>query len=548
MKKTAKILIFTTLFILTALVFLAACIDGDSGSNVGDRRNTVVLGSPQNLRFDEEARRFVWDEVENATGYNVFVGGRLHERGFVYGTTYLMVTQTLQPGLHYLTVQATGTNNAGTIYMPGAHSNAVQFRVSAVIEREIDANFRFEDEGFTWDSIAPDAEHQHQTLRFFDGDNNFIWEVGVHAMLQNFQVQNGLERLSIIGANKVRLAMLQADDYFEIHDGVPTFFDSPVVLSKPFVYNVVRLDAPPNVRMEEGAVVWGAVENATNFRVGLYKDEQYQFTWNSTLPHATTLNHSYSLLNIVSSNFEDSATYHVRIESVSDIVKTVAGMPTLFARSEYVTFSQEVEFRSSQPVQNLRIEGNAVRWDHFTDFAYDVFYSINVRSQDTNLSWLLGGSFMQNHFNLWSIVRAIDVEYNLFGHEISGLMQISITADSGGRPIFENGAAIIYNRIFADYIEVYISNEGNPPTNIVHSGSSLTWDAVMSATGYLLIFAMANGWIYHEYLQVDTNFSNHSFLWNTLFSGVAVVTISYEYADGVWRFNYSPRSEFASFG
>lgn len=113
MKRIAKYLIIICAAALFCLLLIAC--------NVDNGKQAVQLSAPSNLQIDGDI--LSWDEVENATGYEVCVGDEVYE---VQSNSLDLFEITVIPADYQITVKAKGD---GAEYTDSALSQALQYNV-----------------------------------------------------------------------------------------------------------------------------------------------------------------------------------------------------------------------------------------------------------------------------------------------------------------------------------------------------------------------------------------------------------------------------------
>lgn len=187
-----------------------------------------------------------WGEVAEVASYSIYVNDNFVNSSST--NSYKIDTTQLEAGEHNVKVVAIGN---GTTTISSGKANAIEYAFTKLPKISA-ASFAIEDDVVKFDGVENALDY---SVKFNDGDYRLIGKVEGK---QSVAVANPVN-----GTNEI-YAVAVGDDV-------------RIISSSPTKFTATRLDAPTNLRIENGVLVWNGT-NGTKFRIYIGEDDEFAET------------------------------------------------------------------------------------------------------------------------------------------------------------------------------------------------------------------------------------------------------------------------------
>lgn len=187
-----------------------------------------------------------WGEIAEVASYSVYVNDYFVNSSAT--NTYKIDTTQLEAGEHNVKIVAVGN---GTTTISSGKANAIEF-VFTKLPKISAASFAVENDVVKFDGVENALDY---SVKFNDGNYRLIGKVEGK---QSVAVSNPVN-----GTNEI-YAVAVGDDV-------------RIISSSPTKFTVTRLDAPTNLRIENGVLVWNGT-NGTKYRIYIGEDDEFAET------------------------------------------------------------------------------------------------------------------------------------------------------------------------------------------------------------------------------------------------------------------------------
>ena len=386
----------------------------DFDSNYSEELTFMVLGSVQNFKHSNGV--LTWDAVEGATSYSLQINSLPAET----------LTETSKQvsfdsdGEYTFKITALGDSEQ-TTESDCTYYNSVPAYVK-VTKLSAPKHFNYQ-KVFTWDAVVMDNDAVPLAYEVYEVlDDNTARLVATTKDL-SFAVPEELQS----GSHTLKVRALG--------DGISTI-SSEFTATK----SINKLDAPTNLRVENGVITWDRDEYADSYKIsftGIYNGSTY---YDST----------YSLNTGSNQNFFEfgemfKGDYVIKVASVSDAENT--------ADSDF-TAELAVTKLSAPSISTFAVTENKLTWQADSHASrYDIILTIGEN--------IVTDSVVTNEYTLPASLSAGEFSY-----------QIKLIGDNT-------------KYLTSDYSEIaYAEKLANPEFSLVKG--ELNWSSVANASGYIL--------------------------------------------------------------
>ena len=224
-----------------------------------------VLDKPKNLRFESDAQRLVWDEVENANGYNLKIGNKIYhtEQNSFDANGYFDAVGTKNVSV----MSAGSTNNR---YLPSQYSAEISVsRLQSV------SGWRLDGDVLNWSDVDGALKYG---IKISNGQNEIVTECAnnyIDLSKQNIDAGNHTIFVFAVGQN-----------------GGSQF----AVNSESRQFNFQKLGKVTGLKLKDGKIEWNST--ASVYKI-LIDGEVYKETRSASFDYSQIALQTMTNLNIV---------------------------------------------------------------------------------------------------------------------------------------------------------------------------------------------------------------------------------------------------------